>query len=314
MTRALPILSHRLAQAFIVALLVSTLSFFLMRSLPGDMAYRIAAARYGLDVVTGATAEAVRAELHLDMPTSQAIFLWWQQLLRLDLGVSSVTGRSVWHEIATQLGHTVRLALASALVAILIAVPAGFAAGLRPGRLFDRVTMALAVAVRATPPFLVGLLLILLFSLRMSLMPAAGHDDTASLLLPALTLGLGLAGPLSRVVRDVAVGVGQSAYFEFARTKGLPDMTALLRHGVRNAATPIVAYLAVQFAFLLEGVVVVETLFAWPGIGHALIHALFGRDVPMIQGVVLVMSVGLVLLSGVVDLVCLALDPRPRRS
>ncbi len=312
MTRLAAVLGWRLAQALVVAMAVGTMSFFLMRSLPGDMAYRIAASRYGLDMVTGAAAAAVRAELHLDRPAVEALALWWSNLLRLDLGVSAVTGRPVWSEIAEQLGHTARLAAAALTLSVILGIPTGFLAGLRPRSWLDRCSLALAVVFRATPPFLVGLFLIIGLSLRSGLAPAAGPDDAAGLALPALTLALGLAASSSRVARDAMARTAAAPFLEFARTKGLTDRAAVVRHALRNAATPVVAYLGVQLAFLLEGVVVVETLFAWPGIGHALVHALFGRDIPMVQGTVLVLGLGLVLLSTAVDIVCLVLDPRPR--
>jgi peptide/nickel transport system permease protein len=314
MTRTWSVLGARVAQAVLVAFIVGTVSFFLMRSLPGDMAFRIAAGRYGPDMVTAASAEAVRTELNLNRPAGEALALWWSDLARLDLGTSVVTGAPIWSEIARQLGYTLRLAVAAFLLSALIGVPIGLYAGLHPGAWTDRVTFAGAVLIRTMPPFLIGLVLIILMSLQAGLVPAAGHATANSLFLPALTLALGLAAPASRVARDAMARVSASAYYEFARTKGLSDRHALWRHGIRNAATPIVAYLAVQLAFLIEGVVVVEQLFAWPGIGHALIHALFDRDVPMIQGVVLVMTIGFVMLNTVSDLIGLAIDPRRRAA
>ena len=141
-------------------------------------------------------------------------------------------------------------------------------------------------------------------------MPAGGDESQASLVLPALTLGLGLAAGLARVPRAAMLEVVVSPFFEFARTKGLSDWQALVRHGLRNAAVPVTAYLGVQALFLVEGALVVETLFAWPGIGHALVHAVFGRDIPVVQGTALCMGVLFVVFNLLVDAACLALDPR----
>lgn len=306
------IVAQRGMQALIVAALVGTLSFLMMRWLPGDMAFRVAAGRYGFDMVTTEAAEAVRAELGLGQPWLQALWHWWARLLQGDLGVSAVTGAPVIEEIGHQLGHTLMLALAALAVSCAIAVPLGFLAGLRANGVVDRSTLLASVLLRAMPPFVLGVVLVSVLSVDWNLLPAGGHDRHGTLLAPAITLGLGLAATAMRVARDAMASVTQAAYFQFARTKGLTDRQALLRHGVRNAAIPLVAYVGVQLVFLVEGVVVIETLFAWPGIGHALVHAIFGRDVPMIQGTALVMGLLFVALNATVDLACAWIDPRLR--
>lgn len=303
----------RLGQAVLVAVVVGIVGFAMMEALPGDAAYRIAAGRYGYDMMSGAAAEQVRAELGLDRPALERLIGWVGQTLTLDLGRSAVTGAPVADLLAHQLGHSVLLACAAVLMAVGIAVPLGALAGLAPGGAFDRLLAAVAVTLRATPAFLVGVVLMLLLAVQAGLAPAAGHGAHGSLLLPALTLGLVLAAVLCRVVRTAVAETVASEPFQFARHKGLSLGTALRRHGARNAAVPVVAYLGVQMALLLEGVVVVESVFAWPGIGHGLTHAIFERDVPMLQGTALTLGLSFVLLSFLVDLACLALDPRGRR-
>jgi len=305
-------LARRLVQALLVALLVGTLCFFMTRMLPGDMAYRIAAGRYGYDMVSAAAADAVRLELGLDRPWLAALLDWWQRLLQLDLGVSQVTAQPVWREIAQQLGPTVKLALLAIAFSLLVGPTLGVLAGLKPGGLLDRTTLALSVTLRALPSFLLALVLVLIFSVRLGVLPAAGHDAHGSIVLPALTLALGLAAVSCRVARDAMLQVRGSAYFAFALTKGLSMRQALLRHGLRNVAAPVLAYLGVQLVFLVEGVVLVETIFAWPGIGHALVHAIFSRDVPMIQGTALVLGLMFVLFNALVDSACAVVDPRSR--
>lgn len=310
--RIAPALAHRLLQAVLVALLVGTLCFFMTRMLPGDMAYRIAAGRYGYDMVTTAAAEAVRLELGLDRPWPAALVEWWGRLLRFDLGVSQVTAQPVAMEIAWQLGPTLNLSLLAMALSLLIGPTLGVLAGLKPGGFLDRFTLAVSTVLRALPSFLLGLVLVLLFSVKLGVLPAAGHDDHGSIMLPALTLALGMAAVSCRVARDAMVEVRGSAYFAFALTKGLSLRQALLRHGLRNVAAPVVAYLGVQLVYLVEGVVLVETIFAWPGIGHALVHAIFGRDVPMIQGTALVLGLMFVLFNALVDAACAFIDPRRR--
>lgn len=305
-------LGQRLLQAAFVSVLVGTLSFAMMWALPGDLAFRIAAGRYGYDMVTDRAAQAVREELQLDRGPGVALRQWFGQLVRLDLGDSWVTGAPVVDEIEHQLGATLTLAWAGMGLALLLGPPLGLLAGLRPNGVLDGALRVGTVGVRALPTFLVGLTLALLFSVRFGAFPAAGDDDNGSLVLPALTLAIGLAAGIGRVTRDTVAAVVRAPFFEFAQLKGLSRAGAMLRHGVRNAAVPVVAYLGVQMALLVEGVIVVETLFAWPGIGHALVHAIFGRDVPMIQGAALVMALLFVGLNLLVDVACVAIDPRRR--
>ncbi|QTF93039.1 ABC transporter permease [Halomonas sp. BM-2019] len=302
------LLLPRLFQAGLVAWLVGTLTFVLTRTLPGDMAYRIAAGRYGHDMVNTAAAEAVRAALA--QPALSAYFGWLRDLVQFDLGRSLVSGEPVLAELWHQLGHSLGLAALAVLLSLLLGPPLGLAAGLRPGGWLDRASEVAASVLRALPPFALGLLLILLFSVGLGWLPAAGHGRAAHFVLPALTLALALAAVSSRVARNAMADVAGSAYYGFSRTKGLGERLSFRRHGLRNAAVPIVAYLGVQFVYLIEGVVVVETLFAWPGIGHALVHAIVARDVPMIQGTALVMGLMFVALNTLVDLICHWLDPR----
>lgn len=308
------LLLRRAVQVLALAALVGTACFLMVRLLPGDMAMRIAAGRYGPDLVTHAAALAVQAELGLDQPAWRALLQWWAQLLKADLGVSWVTGQSVWVEVAHQLGATLHLAAASVVLAVVLGLPLGVWAGLRPGGPVDRISMALAVLLRSLPTFLLALLLMWALAVHTGALPVAGDQHGGSVLLPALTLALGMAAGLARVCRQAVVDATRMASHEFARTKGLSDAQAWWRHGLRHAGLPVISYLGVQAVVLVEGAVVVETLFAWPGIGHALVHAVFGRDVPMIQGTALCMGVLVITVNLLTDAACLALDPRRRSS
>lgn len=307
-------LGYRLLQAGFVALLVGGLTFVLMRSLPGDMAYRIAAGRYGYDRVDAAAARAVQQELGLDRPAWQALVDWFIQLLHFNPGNSLVSGEPVMAEIGHQLGQTLLLAAVALVMSLLLGPPLGIFAALNPGGRLDRLLLALSTILRALPHFVLGLILVLIFALTLGLLPAAGYGDVQHVLLPALTLALGLAAVSSRVARNAMRQVAGSAWYSFGRTKGLKEGTLFWRHGLRNVSVPLVTYLSVQFIYLIEGVIVVETLFAWPGIGHALVHAIFARDVPMIQGSALVMGLLFVLLNAASDALCWWLDPRRKTA
>ncbi|WP_127560462.1 ABC transporter permease [Saccharospirillum alexandrii] len=304
------ILVNRLIQALMVAWGVGTLTFIFMRSLPGDMAYRIAAGRYGQDNVNAAAADMVRAELGLDQPVLSAYFTWLTDLLQGNLGVSLISGAPVFQEVQHQLSHSLLLAAVALLISALIALPIGIACGMRTGGWFDRSLLAVSALLRAQPVFVVGLLLILAFAVHIPLLPVAGYGTASHLVLPAFSLALVLAAVSSRVIRDSTQTVVQSDYYQFSRVKGLPAAPTFQRHGLRNLSVPVIAFLGVQLITLIEGIVMIESLFAWPGIGHALAHAIFSRDIPMIQGAALMMGLLFVILNTLIDLACHWADPR----
>jgi len=301
---------YRLFQALLVALTVGLLTFIMVRLLPGDLAFRIAAGRYGYDMVNSAAAEAVRQELSLDQPAVSAFFHWFWNLIRFDLGHSLVTGELVRDAIVHELGHSLDLAATAMLLSLIIGPPLGIVAGVRSGGVIDHLLLASSVVLRSVPQFAIGIVLIMLFSVKAGVLPAAGHGHFLSRILPAVTLALGLAAVSSRVARDAMISVLNSEYYMFGRTKGLSGFELFLRHGLRNVAVPIITYMGMQFVYLIEGVVVVEILFAWPGIGHGLVHAVVARDVPMVQGTALVMGLMFVFLNALVDFLNRMVDPR----
>ncbi|RWR26140.1 ABC transporter permease [Sinirhodobacter populi] len=301
---------YRLAQAVMVALLVGVLTFLMMQALPGDMAFRIAAGRYGYDAVNAAAAEAVRQELGLDRPAIEAFGRWFMDLLRLDFGTSVISGAPVIDEIRHQLGASLQLAGAALALSLLIGPPVGVMAGLRAGGWLDRGLLVVSTALRSVPQFLMGLILIVLFSIQLGWLPAAGYGRPAHFILPALTLALGLAAASARITRDAMAGVAGTPFYAFGRWKGLDEGQLFRRHGLRNIGVALVTFLGLQFAMLVEGVVVIEAIFGWPGIGHALVHAIFGRDVPMVQGTALMLGLGFVVLNAAVDLAAHWIDPR----
>jgi peptide/nickel transport system permease protein len=299
-------------QALFVALAVGTLSFIMTSALPGDAAFRIAAGRYGYDYVSAANAEAVRVELGLDRPWLSQLIDWLSNLLQGRLGTSMVSGETVVSELAHQLGATIKLALVAWLLALALGVGLGCYCALKQG-FAARVLESLASGLRASPAFLIGVVLLLIFAVHLQWLPAAGDDQPAHLILPASTLALALCAGIAQVTKHQLQEVMKSEYIEFAFTKGLRTRTIVLVHAARNAALPVLAFSSVQLVLLVEGVVVVESLFAWPGIGHALVHAIFARDVPVIQGTALTLGLMFVLFNGLLDALLNQLDPRLSR-
>lgn len=306
----LKIILRRLSQILFVVWSVGTLTFLLTRQLSGDMAYRIAASRYGYDQADSAAADAVRAELGLDQAWWHSYFNWLGDLLQFNLSKSLVTGDSVWSEIQHQFGHTLSLALIALLLVLLIGPTLGVLAARKKNGIFDRLTLIISTLLRSVPAFIIAIGLISLFSATLRWLPAGGYGKWQHFVLPALTLALGLSAVSVRITQEAMLQVKQSEFYQFAQLKGLSAWQTFRRHGIRNIAIPVIAYHAVQLIYLIEGVVIVESLFAWPGSGHALVHAIIARDVPMIQGTALVIGGLFVLLNIAADLLSAWIDPR----
>lgn len=305
---------RRLIQLLLVIWSVGTLTFLLTRQLSGDMAYRIAASRYGYDQTDSAAAAAVRAELGLDRAWWESYFSWLGDLAQFNLGNSLVSGDPVWAELQHQFGHTLSLAIVALLLALLIGPILGVLAACKPNGIFDRLTLIFSSLFRAVPAFIIAIGLISLFSVQLRWLPSGGYGSWQHFILPALTLAIGLSAVSVRVTRQAMVQSMQSEYYQFARLKGLNRWQTFVRHGIRNIAVPVIAYHSVQLIYLIEGVVIVESLFAWPGSGHALVHAIIARDVPAIQGTALVMGVLFVGLNIAADLLSAWIDPRIREG
>lgn len=305
------LLVKRLLQLLAVCWGVGTLTFVMMRALPGDVAYRIAASRYGMDAVDTRAAELVREELGLDTGAWDAYWQWLVDLASLDLGTSLVSGLPVAGEIWHMLGHSLVLAAAGVVLSALIAIPVGTASAFRGGWL-DQLTLALSTGIRAVPVFVIGLIAVMIFALNLNWLPVAGFGEPKHLILPAMTLAVSLAAISSRVIRNETTRVINAPYYEFAQTKGLSARRTFLRHGVRNLSAPVVAFFGVQMITVVESMVMIESLFSWPGIGHGLAHAVFGRDIPVIQGAALAMGALFVIINTLVDIACHFLDPRGR--
>ncbi|HAV1831401.1 ABC transporter permease [Klebsiella aerogenes] len=308
------IIFRRLLQLIVMGWSVSTLTFILMKLLGGNTAYRIAAGRYGDDGVTTAAANLVRQELGLDQPVWLQYLHWLKDLAQLNLGKSFVSNAPIIDELSHQLSYTLVLAFSALVIAAIIALPFGTWLGISNNKFLDKCSLFVSIFLRAQPVFCVGLILIFVFALDLHWLPVAGFSRPEHLILPAFTLALTLAAVSNRVVASSTHDVLRSGYFQFARMKGLSLSQAYRAHGVRNIAMPVVAFMGVQLISLIEGVIMIESLFAWPGIGHALSHAVFSRDLPMLQGAAFFFGIAFVSLNTVIDLCCYWLNPRGQRE
>ena len=309
----LSLIKKRFFQLVLVAWGVGTLTFIMMRSLPGDMAYRIAASRYGQDNVDTAAANLVREELNLDQGWVSSYVSWLMDLMQFNLGNSLVSGLPVSEAVTHQLGHSLLLAVFGILLSSLIAVPLGIWSAKKGGAI-NSALVWFSTSTKALPVFVLGMVLIVVFSMEWQLLPVAGFGTWQHIVLPALTLGISLAAVCNRVVHASALNVLRSQFYQFSRVKGLSELQTFLRHGVRNMAVPVIAFIGIQLVSVIEGIVMIESLFSWPGVGHGLAHAIFARDIPVIQGCALAMGVLFVLLNSVIDVACYWIDPRGREA
>jgi peptide/nickel transport system permease protein len=300
-------LAARLASALLVVLGVACLVFLLIHLVPGDP----------VDVMLGEAArpsdrEALRRSLGLDRPVAVQLGAFLEGLLRLDLGESLHSRRPVAAILAERLPATVELTFASLGVAIALALPLGILAAARRDSGWDYGAMGFSMVGVSIPNFVMGPVLILVFSFWLGWLPVSGREGPASLVLPALTLGTALAAVLARMVRSALLEVLAEDYIRSARAKGLDETGVVLRHALRNAALPVITILGLQLGTLLGGAVITEVIFAWPGVGQLTIEAIGRRDYPVLQGCVLLISLAYVVVNTLTDLLYAVLDPRIR--
>jgi peptide/nickel transport system permease protein len=284
---------------------VTTIVFMLIHIVPGDP----------VEVMLGESAqiadkEALREVLGLNLPLSTQWLNYVKGLLQLDLGTSLHSKRPVMEILAERIPATSILAGTSILIALFIALPLGVLAAVRKDSFWDTGAMAFSMLGIAIPNFCMGPLLILVFSLWLGWFPVSGDDQTLSLVLPALTLGTALAAILSRMIRSSLLEVLNEDYIRAANARGLSPTTVIWKHGLKNAALPIVTIMGMQLGALLAGAVITETVFSWPGIGQLTIEAIQKRDYPVVQSCVLLISLSYVFVNLLTDLAYAYLDPR----
>ena len=255
-----------------------------------------------------------RHALGFDRPLPEQFGRYVVNVLQGDLGTSLRINRPVARLIAERLPATVLLAVAALVLATLTAIPAGVVSAVKRGTIVDRLAMVGAVAGQAVPIFWLALLLIAFFGVQLRWLPVFGYGSFMHLILPAVSLSTIVLGRLARLVRSSMLEVLGQDYVRTARAKGLGEWRVLWLPALRNAAIPIVTVLGLQFAQLLGGAVVTETIFAWPGVGRLVVEAIFNRDFPVVQGVVLVVSLIFVVVSLLIDVTYALLDPRVREG
>ncbi|WP_156254188.1 ABC transporter permease [Pseudactinotalea terrae] len=310
-------LGRRLLYSAVVLLGVLVLVFALVQVVPGDPIRLALGTRY-----TEEAYQALLAASGLDRPLVEQFFSYLGHALTGDLGVSFRSGEPVTALLLQRLPATLSLAVVGLVIALVISIPAGIWSALHEGRLSDaiiRVTSQFGVSV---PDFWMGMLLILLFSTTWVLLPSSGYvalsDDGAQwarrVLLPGLTVGLVAGAIMTRYIRSAVLEVASMSYVRTARSKGLSSGIVVRRHILRNALVPVLTIAGIQFATILGGVIVVEVVFAWPGLGRLVYESVAARDYSMIQGSVLLIAAMFLLVNLIVDVLYAVVDPRIRLS
>lgn len=305
-------IARRLLLTIVVVLGVTMLTFSIMHLAPGDPAEMVAIARYGMEDLTQEDIEQIRKAEGLDAPVYVQYARWLNHVVRGDFGRSLITGELVLEEILIRFPATLKLALAAMTVSLLIAIPLGIVSAVKQYSLTDYLSMTGALIGVCMPNFWLGLLLILLFSVYLGLFPVCGYGGLKHMVLPALTLGSGMAAITTRLTRSSMLEVLKQDYITTARAKGLSEKSIITRHALKNAFIPVITVIGLQFGHLLEGTVIIETVFAWPGIGKLLVDSIFARDFALIQGCVLFFAVVFVIVNLLVDISYVYLDPKIR--
>jgi peptide/nickel transport system permease protein len=311
----LRLIASRLVAAIPVMGVVAIFVFLILRLSPGDPAAILAG-----DAATPETIAAIRAGLGLDQPIWQQFIHWIGDLAQGDLGRSVLSKQPVMHMIADRVEPTISLAVVTLVFSVAVAVPIGIVAAWKQGSWIDRSIMAVSVAGFSVPVFVLGYILIYVFSIRLDLLPVQGFTSIREglwpflqiLILPTLALSFIYIALFARITRAAMLEVLGEDYIRTALAKGLPDSVVLIRHALRNAAVPIVSVIGIGFALLVGGVVITETVFNIPGLGRLVVDAVLARDYPIIQGIILLFSGIYVLINLVVDIAYVLLDPRIR--
>ncbi len=306
---------QRLLSTLIVMAMVGVFVFLLLHLSPGDPAAIIAG-----DNATSEQIDGIRRKLGLEDPLPVQFLRWISQIAQGDLGISIFSNEPVLKLVGQRLEPTVSLALATLLVAVVIAVTFGVIAAWKAGTIIDRLLMVISVVGFSVPVFVVGYLLIYVFAIWLRWLPVQGYTPIAegilpwlrNLTLPAVALGLAYVALIARITRATMLEVLEEDYIRTAVAKGVSTRVLLLKHALRNAGVPIVTIIGIGVALLISGVVITETVFNIPGIGRLVVDAIAKRDYPIIQGVILIFSGVYVIINLLVDLTYMLLDPRIR--
>ena len=303
---------RRILHAVALLLAVSIAGFALLRLMPGDFAEVLLISQMDGHLPSAEALARFSAEHGFDDPLPVQYLRWLGNVLTGDFGTSLITRDPVGVEILLRFGNSLMLASAALALALFLAVPIAIAAARFPNGLFDRLAGGVAVLGMSIPGFWYALMLALLFSLVLDWLPSSGFGTWQHAVLPTLVIGTATCGIMARYVRSLLLDEAGKPYMRTAAAKGLTPLGALVRHGLPNAVPAILTLVGLQFVRIFDGIIIVETLFGWPGIGRLLVESLLSRDFPLIQACFLVIATAYVVTNLLVDIAIALFDPRVR--
>lgn len=326
---------ERILIAIPTMLLIAILIFVLMRVMPGDPVDKMMGKGGNIN---SEEVQALEKEFHLDLPISAQLKIFLSGIFRGDLGTSFQERKPVWDIITERIPATVELALGALLFSLIISIPIGIISAVKQNSLVDRLGMAFAFLGISAPAFWLGIVLIIIFAVKFSILPVYGRitfaykpihvtgmyvvdsilsgnwaglkDSLLHLILPSISLGAALAAVTTRILRSSMLEVLRADYVTLARTKGLSEYIVVTKHALRNALIPTVTVVGLQLGMLLGGNMIVETIFGWPGLGRLVVTSIFNRDFPVVQGAVMFYALIYVLANLIVDIIYTYLNPK----
>jgi peptide/nickel transport system permease protein len=296
---------RRVLYGLLVVVAVSAVLFSILQMMPGDAIELLGGNRVSKNRI-----EAMREAWGLDKPPVLQYFYWLRNMAAGNMGVSIITSQEVKKIIFARLPYTLGLTICALFVQYLVALPLGLLAGMNKDSWFDRASVQLTVVLRAMPNFWLGILLMLLFSVKLRIFPISGYSGPSSLALPVLSIALPYIADTMRLTRAEVIETMAERHVVTARAKGLPEKLIMMRHVLRNSLVPVAVMFFLSLPWLIGGSVVVEAVFSWPGMGRLLWRSVAQQDYPVIQGIVFIITVLTVICNTIGDVVLSLLDPR----
>lgn len=303
-------LVRRIFAIIFVLWAVATLTYFTVHVTPGDTATAIIIQTQGEEAVNEATLAAVREKFDLERPVIIQYFDWLGHIFTGDFGISYKYNLPVLDMLKARLPNTLALGFLACAISLLIALPLGVLSALRHNRVFDHLCRLITLSLASFPGFWLAIMGIVFFSIRLGVLPTSGMNSPNSIILPALTLSVGMTASAMRMMRSSTLDVLNQDYMIVARAKGLSKREVMMKHGFRNAIPPIITLVGLQIGHILGGSVIIENIFAWPGVGDLFINAVYSKDLPMMEGCVILIAFGYAFINLVVDIIYAFIDPR----
>lgn len=300
-------IGKRLGRLILTLLIISTIVFFIIRVIPGDPALIIA----GIDASEEDMA-AIRAKLGTDRPVGEQYLDWISDLVRFDFGNSLISGEPVSKLILQRFPLTLLLALMGIVIGIVIAIPLGVVSAVKRWSFWDYFSLVLSQIGMAVPSFWLGIILLLVFAVRIPIFPLFGSDTLAHMILPALSLGFARAAIILRLTRASMVEELSKEYVITARAKGLTDRMVKYKHALKNALLPVITVTGIQLGYMLGGAIIIEQVFSLPGLGRLFLYGIYQRDFPVIQGGVMFVALIFCLINFIADIMYSVVNPRIR--